>query len=145
MLLKILKTFRQETEKKYKEGLTENMAEWKKTVMRMHDEAEFLFYFDEFTDWDERKGSCVIMGSYTRGNPQPGTVIHLYSGQAELLARAKLVREIQEAELKLAGFSRERKYLCELQLLCKETQSEQMLRIFQRLNGQLSLLSDYQV
>lgn len=142
MLLNRLRKFREETEKKYKEGLESSMLPWKKDVLRLHEKSDFLFYFDEFTDWNEKRGSGICLGSYAKGNPEPDTVIYLYSGQAELLGRAWLTGKVEASEEKMQGFTREKKYLCQMKLDLENQEAEAVLRKFRQLNMQLSLISD---
>ena len=143
MLLDRLRKFREETERRYIESHQSDMPSWQKDVMKLHEASKFLFYFDEFEDWDVKSGSCKLLGDLVKGNPEVGTEIYLYTGQAEPMAIASLREISQDNEQKRSLFMKEKKYILTVDIISYAEKLGSMLEIFQDLERRMSLLSDY--
>ncbi len=142
MLLGRLKKFREKTMRIYEEDHRKEMEPWKLQVLKMHEEANFLFYFDEFLDWDEQTGKAMMKGNLVKGDLPIGSEIFLYTGDAELLSTARVESEPTEKEERRIGMVRDKKNVMEITLLPKMEWREMEAK-FVRLQRELSLVTSY--
>lgn len=100
-----LKDFHRKTMEKYQEGMEREMEPWKKRVMQIHQEAEFLFYVDDMENFTPgtSDGVCLVRGELVKGKRQEGDPILLLDGEGKLLARALIRTNVEEKEDRRKG------------------------------------------
>lgn len=100
-----LKDFHRKTMEEYRKGMEGEMEAWKKKVMQIHREAEFLFYVDEMEDYTPGSpdGICLVRGEVVKGNLQAGDGILLLNGEGNHLARALIRSDVEEKEDRRKG------------------------------------------
>ena len=100
-----LKDFHRKTMEEYRKGMEGEMEAWKKKVMQIHQEAEFLFYVDEMEDYTPGSpdGICLVRGEVVKGNLQAGDGILLLNGEGNHLARALIRSDVEEKEDRRKG------------------------------------------
>lgn len=99
------KDFHRKTMEEYRKGMEGEMEAWKKKVMQIHREAEFLFYVDEMEDYTPGSpdGICLVRGEVVKGNLQAGDGILLLNGEGNHLARALIRSDVEEKEDRRKG------------------------------------------
>ncbi len=85
------------------------MEPWKRDVLRLHEEAGFLFYFEEAQQAENSLTRFVIKGEAARGRLNPGGGMFLLDGQGRLLGQAVLLSDMEEKEEKRIGITREKR------------------------------------
>lgn len=103
MLLRAIRQFRQKTEQEYKRLEQEKMEPWKKDVMRLHEQAEFLFYFDEAETVGGSLLQFLVTGELVKGTMEPGCHVYLYDGQGRLCGEGEFLGDGTEYEEKHMG------------------------------------------
>ena len=103
MLIRVIKRFRENTRKRYEMAEEQSMESWKKQVRLLHEEAEFLFYYEEAEPEPNSLLRFLIRGEPVKGTLPPGSPLLLLSGQAKELGRAEVVSDTEEKEEKRLG------------------------------------------
>ena len=103
MLIRAIKRFRENTRKRYEMAEEQSMEPWKKQVCLLHEEAEFLFYYEEAEPEPNSLLRFLIRGELVKGTLPPGSSLLLLSGQAKELGRAEVVSDTEEKEEKRLG------------------------------------------
>lgn len=103
MLIRAIKRFRENTRKRYEMAEEQSMEPWKKQVRVLHEEAEFLFYYEEAEPEPNSLLRFLIRGELVKGSLPPGSPLFLLSGQAKELGRAEVVSDTEEKEEKRLG------------------------------------------
>lgn len=104
MLIRAIRTFREKTRKRYEAEEEKNMEPWKKKVRALHENAFFLFYFEEVEPEPNSLLKFLIRGEIIIGEIPPGTPLLLLDGQAEELGRAEVLSDPEEKEERRLGF-----------------------------------------
>ena len=89
--------FHKKTMERYQQGIEQEMEDWKKDVMRIHEKAAFLFYADEL-DPEREPGIFLIRGELVRGSLEPGAAIRILDGQGGEIASALMLGSPEEKE-----------------------------------------------
>lgn len=148
MLFQAIKDFRQRTIDQYKEEEEKEMAQWKKDVMTLHEESDYLFYCDDMEPEIAGSKTLVIRGEHVKGRPTIPMPVYLYDGEGSMLGQGLLMSDSEEKEEKRRGFLRSRKneFLMKLLVLHEENVSEMeeqnYRRLLRSLYINLSLISD---
>lgn len=103
MLIRAIRNFREKTRERYEAAQEENMEPWKKRVRALHEEAAFLFYFEEVEPEPDSLLRFLIRGELVKGDLPEGAPLLLLNGQAEELARAEVLSDTEEKEEKRLG------------------------------------------
>ena len=103
MLIRAIRNFREKTRERYEAAQEENMEPWKKRVRDLHEEAAFLFYFEEVEPEPDSLLRFLIRGELVKGDLPEGAPLLLLNGQAEELARAEVLSDMEEKEEKRLG------------------------------------------
>lgn len=104
MLIRAIRTFRMRTREQYEAAEEQKMEPWKKTVRSLHENAEFLFYFDEMEPEQNSLLRYIVRGEIVKGNIFQGNSLLLLDGQARELGRAEIISDTEEQEEKRLGF-----------------------------------------
>lgn len=151
MLLKAIRNFHKKTEERYRQTEQENMEPWKRKVMLLHEESEFVFYYDDYELENDKKSTFTIRGEVVKGTLKKGTVVFLYDGQAQLLGQGEILSDPEEKEEKHLGIIKTKKNEFLLRITGIYGVSEQQLKgrnlpvTLQKLLLSLSLLSDRKI
>ena len=65
-MLKKIKKFHEKTMEAYQKDIQDHLEPWKKKVMEIHENVQFLFYMDEL-EYCQKKGQCIMRGSVVKG------------------------------------------------------------------------------
>lgn len=103
MLIQAILSFKARTKERYEAAQEENMESWKKTVRALHENADFLFYYEEVEPEPNSLLKFLIRGEIVRGEIIQGSPLLLLNGQAEELGRAEVLSDIEEKEEKRLG------------------------------------------
>ena len=68
MLIRAIRNFREKTRERYEAAQEENMEPWKKRVRALHEEAAFLFYFEEVEPEPDSLLRFLIRGELVKGD-----------------------------------------------------------------------------
>lgn len=103
MLIRAIRNFREKTKERYEAAQEENMEPWKKKVRALHEDAAFLFYFEEVEPEPNSLLKFLIRGEVVKGEVPEGSPLLLLNGQAEELGRAEVLSDTEEKEEKRLG------------------------------------------
>lgn len=109
MLFRALRDFHKKTEEQYRQEEARNMEPWKRKVMQLHEESEFVFYFDDYEIEQDRKYTFTIRGEVVKGTLEKGNPVFLYDGQAQLLGQGEILSAPEEKEEKHLGIIKTKK------------------------------------
>ncbi|MBR5047584.1 MAG: hypothetical protein IKX76_05055 [Eubacterium sp.] len=98
-----LRDFHRKTMESYRKGMEEEMEDWKKRVLKIHEEAAFLFYVDEMEEDPERAVLCLVRGELVKGFLEEGEKILLLDGEGNRLAGARIRSHVEEKEDRRSG------------------------------------------
>lgn len=148
MIIKKFLEFREKTIQAYNEEQHKTMEPWKKQVMELHENSDFLFYFDT-SDWvSADQTEWMIQGEAAKDKLPEDKKIFLYDGQARLLGEAVILSDPLVKEEKRRGFLRSRKNEFEMKLTVLDGQAvsgmpkKNLRRLSDNLLQKLSLVSD---
>lgn len=148
MLFQKLRQFRRSTEQEYKRLQWEEMEQWKRDVMELHEKAEFLFYFDEAQTVSDSLLRFLVTGELVKGTMEPGRRLYLHDGQGRLLGEGAFLVDGEEYEEKHMGIvHRKRKQgILKLSCLYGQKAGEMGVSLYRRqaekLFAALSLVTD---
>ena len=142
------RNFHERTLEAYKEAHPEEREGWRRLVMRIHEESDFLFYFDDSMEMYPETVSLLVLGEQVKGELPTGSPLYLYTGQGEYLGSGRLMSSPEEKEQGRKGLLKRRRneFLLELTDLdgtpATGLPEREIRRCFNRLLMDLSLISD---
>lgn len=92
-----LKAFHDKTMERYRADQEAQMEDWKKRVLRIHEEALFLFYV-ETMEPESSPLDFTVRGDLVKGERQEGSGLCLMDGEGNVLAAAVLKSSPEEKE-----------------------------------------------
>ncbi len=106
-----LRDFHRKTMEKYRKGMEGEMETWKKKVLQIHQEADFLFYVDEMEDYTPgtSNGVCLVRGELVKGIRRTGEGILLLNGEGNQLAKALIRTDVEEKEDRRKGLMKRKR------------------------------------
>lgn len=109
MLIRAIRRFREKTLEQYKIEEEKQMEPWKKDVLRLHEKADFLFYFDEAQPEKKSLLKYNVRGEIAKGKPEIGQRCLLYDGEGRFLGEAEILTDTGEEEEKGLGMIKMKK------------------------------------
>ncbi|OUO25753.1 hypothetical protein [Eubacterium sp. An3] len=103
MLIQAIRNFREKTKERYEAAEEEKMEQWKKDVRALHENAAFLFYYEEVEPEPNSLLKFLIRGEIVKGEIPQGSPLLLLDGQARELGRAEVMSDTEEKEEKRLG------------------------------------------
>lgn len=143
-----LRKLHERTMEAYRQNQEENMEPWKRKVMDIHEQADFLFYLEEGLEEDRQERKLLLRGQLVKGDPEPGTRIYFFTGQGDLMGSGLLCSRPEEKEAERKGLFKRRRNEMIIQLvtyLDMEAESMDNLELSRPFNNILldaSLITD---
>lgn len=107
-MFKKIKKFHEKTMEAYQKDIKDNLEPWKKKVMDIHENAQFLFYMDEL-EFCRKKGQCLLRGEVVKGTRKIGDSLLCMDGEGKEMARGILLSEPEEKEEHRRGMFRSKR------------------------------------
>lgn len=109
MFIKTIRNFHKKTEERYRKEEEKNMEPWKKKVMMIHEESDYIFYYDDYELEKDKFSTFMIRGEAVKGTLEKGNPIFLYDGQGKLLGQGEIMSDSEEKEEKHLGIIKTKK------------------------------------
>lgn len=148
MLLRKIKEFHKKTMEAYRAEELEKLSDWKKEVLRIHEDSDFLFYYEDYLLDDLRENLMIVKGDHVKGKLPKNSILYLYDGEGLPLGDAVLLSDPREEEAQRKGFLTPRRNEFEMKLLhwrgkkIRELDRGEYLQCLNDLQISLSLISD---
>ena len=143
-----LKKLHERTLEIYRADHDSRMEVWKKRVMAIHEQSDFLFYLDDCLEEDRAERTLLVRGELVRGEAPLDTRLFLYTGQGELRGKALLKSDPREKEPERKGLFKRRRneMIIQLEDYCSQRTDSMNNTKFSRSIGNIilgiSLISD---
>lgn len=111
-----LKKFHEKTMEEYKKDLEKEMDPWKKKVLKIHEEAGFLFYMEEIVPEDNH-GLCTVRGELVKNQGGLHKGIIFLNGEGKRLANAVIRSHPEEKEESGRRFLKKKLHEFKIQLM----------------------------
>jgi len=147
MIFDALKRFREKTYEQYEKDHAADRPEWMNTVMRIHEESSFLFYFDESDDENTIDMTLRLKGELVKGMAEESDLLRLYSGQGDLLGEGRILSSPEEKEEGRKGLFKRRRQVFYMELVswkgvaCREMGKGQRTKCMRELLYEVSLVA----
>ena len=155
MLIKRLRAFHEKTLERYNEEYRRKMEAWKEDVSKLHEDAGFLFYYENCELAEEDGSQLIIQGDVAKADDRHShrtgeepVRLYMYDGQGRRIGAGLMLSDPFEKEEKRRGFLsfRKHEFLFKLTSLYGENFSEinegERKRLLLSLYRELSLIAD---